>query len=416
MLVGAVMSVQGMISGPGLLGYAIYAAVVGTVLGAVTGRERRGPAAASSGGVLLGCLGWLAWSLTLVPLLHGHAPTWSAGVAVRTYPNLVGDILQGGLTGVLLSVLVMAGLGRSRDRPERASIAPGRARVVIVGGGFAGVSAAQRFERLALRGAPVDVTLVSDSNFLLFTPMLAEAAAGAVAARHISAPVRSAVPHTRFRNGTVRHIDTAARSVQLTVGADATETIGYDHLVLAAGSVAHTLGLPGVEEHSWPLKNLADATRLRDHVLDLLERAEQEADPRERGRLLTFVVAGGGFAGTEMIAELFDLVHGVSISTRASGRATRGSCSCTRATGSCPSCPPNWPGYAQRRLAARGIECRLGARVAEATVGRVRLADGEWIPTHTLVWAGGDRPTRWSPIWPGQPATPRFSPPTRRCG
>ena len=145
---------------------------------------------------------------------------------------------------MLLSVLVVAGLGRSRDRLERASTAPGRARVVIVGGGFAGVSAAQRFERLAVRGAPVDVTLVSDSNFLLFTPMLAEAAAGAVAATHISTPVRSAVSHTRFRYGTVRHIDTAARSVRLTVGADATETIGYDHLVLAAAWSRTPWGCP----------------------------------------------------------------------------------------------------------------------------------------------------------------------------
>ncbi len=392
-LVGAVMGAQGMISGFGLLGYAIYAAVVGAVLGAVTGRERRGPAAASSGGVLLGCLGWLAWSLTLVPLLHGHAPTWSAGVAARTYPNLVGDILQGGLTGVLLSVLVVTGLGRSRDRPERAGTAPGRARVVIVGGGFAGVSAAQRFERLAVRGAPVDVTLVSDSNFLLFTPMLAEAAAGAVAATHISAPVRSAVSHTRFRNGTVRHIDTAARSVQLTVGADATETIGYDHLVLAAGSVAHTLGLPGVEEHFWTLKNLADATRLRDHVLGLLERAEQEADPQERGRLLTFVVAGGGFAGTEMIAELFDLVHGVSHFYPGIGPGDARFLLVHAGDRILPEVSAELAGYAQRRLAARGIECRLGARVAEATACRVRLADGEWISARTLVWAAGNWPS-----------------------
>ena len=235
------------------------------------------------------------------------------------------------------------------------------------------------------------MTLVSDSNFLLFTPMLAEVGvrrAGTRAhQRHPSGPP----PRTpASATATVDGVDTRRRAVQLD---SASERIPYDHLVLAVGSVPHSFGLPGVAEHAFTLKDLADATRLRDHVLGLLERADQRTDPRTRRRLLTFVVAGGGFAGTETVAELFDLVHGVPASIPGSARTSPGSCWCTPATGSCPSCRPNWAPYALARLAARGIEFRLGVRVSEAAAHGVRLSDGEWIATGTFVWTAGNRPS-----------------------
>lgn len=371
----------------GLVGYGIQAVLVGMAIGGTLTRERPGLAVVVSGGVLLGGVGWLLFPLTAVPLLHGHAPTWELGAAVAAYPDLVRDVLHGGLVGLLLSVA--AGYGVISPRASRRDRHPHGSRVVIVGGGFAGVSAAHRFERLAVRGAPVDVSIVSDSNFLLFTPMLAEAAAGALEARHISVPVRSAAAHTRFRYGTVRRIDTQRRLVLLDDGAE----LSYDHLVLATGSVAHTLGLPGVAEHAWTLKDLTDATRLRDHVLELLERAEHELDPDRRAQSLTFVVAGGGFAGTEMIAELFDLVQGVArfypgithddirfVLVHAGDRIL-------------PELSAQLAGYALGRLAARGIDCRLGLRVTEATEHGIRLSDRVWIATRTLVWTAGNRPS-----------------------
>ena len=120
-----------------------------------------------------------------------------------------------------------------------------------------------------MRGAPIDVTVVSNSNFLLFTPMLAEAAAGALDARHISVPVRSAAAHTRFRYGMLHRIDVRQRVVHLD---NAIEPIPYDHLLIATGSVPHTFGLPGVDEHAFTLKDLTDATRLRNHVLEFSNR------------------------------------------------------------------------------------------------------------------------------------------------
>jgi NADH dehydrogenase len=339
------------------------------------------------GGVLLGCLGWLLYPLTLVPLLAGETPTWSAGAAAASYPQLVGDVLHGGLTGALLAVLITAGAGRTGS--PAGTPATRLTRIVIIGGGFAGVSAGRAFEKLAVRGAPVDVTLVSESNYLLFTPMLAEVASGALEARHISAPVRASVSHTRFRHGRVEQVDPIARTVRL---AGPAGSIPYDHLVLAVGSVPHTFGLPGVEDHAWTLKNLSDATRLRDHVIGLLERAEQEPDPDVRRRILTFVVAGAGFAGTETIAELYDLVYGVVRFYPAIGPQDARFVLVHPGDRILPELGPELAAYALERLEARGIEFRSGARVAEATADRVRLTDGEWLPSTTFVWTAGNRP------------------------
>jgi NADH:ubiquinone reductase (H+-translocating) len=358
--------------------YGLYGTAAGVAVAVVTGPRRENVAVVVAGGLLVGVLGWLLVPLTLEPLVRGHFPMWSAGAIVLAYPDLVADVLHGGLAGLVLSFVPVARRARAQREPTR---------VVIVGGGFGGVSAAQRLERLAVRGAPVDVTLISDSNFLLFTPMLAEVASGAVAAAHISAPVRSALSHTRFRNGRVLKFDTGAGSVQLR-----DEVIPYDHLVLAVGSVPHSFDLPGVAEHAWTLKSLMDATRLRDHVLALLERADSEPSPDRRGRMLTFLVAGAGFAGTELVAELFDLVHGVRHYFPGIAADDPSFVLVHPGQRILPEMPAELAGYALERLRARGIECRLGVRVAEATAEWVRLTNGDRVWTSTFVWTAGNRP------------------------
>ncbi|MFD9740402.1 NAD(P)/FAD-dependent oxidoreductase [Umezawaea sp. NPDC059074] len=367
----------GLLLGTGLPWFAVYSLVVGAVLGAA---RRQDTAVSLAGGVLVGVLGWLLFSLTAAPLLHGDAPTWSAVAAASAYPALVADLLHGAVTALLITLLPTRARVHGEAAPPK--------RVVIVGGGFGGVAAAKRFERLALRGAPIDVTLVSDSNFLLFTPMLAEAASGAVEASHISAPVRSAVAHTRFRHGRVESVDTAGRTVHI-----GSESLRYDHLVLAAGSVPHAFGLPGVREHAWTMKNLADAVRLRNHVLALLERADVEPDAERRRRLLTFVVAGAGFAGTEVVAELFDLVHTVSRYYPGVGPDESRFVLVHPGDRILPELPAELGEYARERLTARGIECVLGVRVVEAEADRVLLSDGEPIATRTFVWTAGNRPS-----------------------
>ena len=395
---GALMSWQGLLESHGTrswAAFALYAAITGCLLGPVVGRRPYGPAVSAAGGLLLGLLGWVFWWLTIDPLLHGHAPAWSIAAAAAAYPELVGSLLQGTLAGTLFH-LVTARFG-SRPEPESAKKRPPAARVVIIGGGFGGVSAARRFERLNLRGHRFAVTLISDSNFLLFTPMLAEVASGGLEAQHISAPVRAAVPHTRFRHGRVTAVDVARRTVRL-----GGEDVPYDHLVLAVGSVPHFLDLPGMAEHAFTLKSLADAARLRDQVLTMLERADQETDPAERARMLTFVVAGGGFAGTEAVAELYDLTHDVlhfypgidpdepRFVLIHSGKRIL------------PELSERLGDYAQGKLEARGIKFRLGVRAASATERDVRLNDGTEIPTATFVWTAGNRPSPLLASLPGE--------------
>lgn len=375
--------------------FTFYAAAAGAAIGLVVGYRPRGLALAASGGVLIGLLSWVLFSLTLDPMLNGEAPTWSVRAAMLAYEDLVAGLLRGGLTGVLVHGLLALIARRPQSGSAPTETEP-LARVVIVGGGFAGLSAARRFERFALRAdVSIDVTLISDSNFLLFTPMLAEVASGALEPSHISAPIRAAVAHTRFRYGAVEDIDTEGRTVRLAAaGSGPRESIPYDHLVLAVGSVPHFLDLPGVEEHALTLKDLGDAARLRDHVIGLLERTDHiEPDAQERERLLTFVVAGGGFAGAESIAELFDLVHGVlHLFPGIASDEPRFVLAHSRDR-ILPELSAELGAYALDRLRARGIEFRLGVRVTEATEQDVLLTDGDRIPTRTFVWTAGNRPS-----------------------
>lgn len=390
--VGLLLGYQGMLTerGSGVLPpwlpYLVYTAAAGAAVGLVVGYRPRGSATAAAVGVLVGLLGWLLWWLTVEPLLAGQAPTWSAAAAGAAYRELVAALLHGGLSGVALQLAGAGRGGRGRAGPADPM------RVVIIGGGFAGVGAAQRFERLAVRAGSPDVTLISESNFLLFTPMLAEAASGSLESAHISAPIRAAAGRTRFRQGVIEEVDTDARVVRLAAGSDVAE-IGYDQLVLAVGSIPRFLDLPGVEDNAFTLKSLGDADRLRNHVLAALERCDRLEPGAERARMLTFVVAGGGFAGAEIVAELFDLVHGVSHFYPGIGPEEPRFVLVHSRDRILPELSAELGAYALERLTARGIEFRLGERVAEASAREVELTGGDSIPTATFVWTAGNRPS-----------------------
>jgi NADH dehydrogenase len=377
---------------PGLGLWLGIGGLAGAAIGGVVGYRPRGQAAAVGSGVLIGMLVWVVESLTLLPALTGRTVTWGIADAVATFPFLVGRMLYGALAGLGTHYL-LAGL--TRWRPARAvahAVRPAR-RVVILGGGFAGVSTARWLERRLVRRAGVEVALVSDSNYLLFTPMLAEVAAGALQARHITAPVRASCPHTVFHQATVEAVDLDRQEIRLRRrGDDQLEAIRYDQLVLALGAAPDYRGLPGVAEHSFALKSLADATRLRDHVIGLLERADVEPDPVRRRQQLTFVVAGGGFAGTELVAELLDLVHGVR---RYYPRVDPGELRFVLVHSQeriLPELGRGLADYALTELRHRGVEFALSARVTEATREGVRLSGGRWLPARTLVWTAGNRP------------------------
>ncbi len=367
------------------------AVVLGAGFGAIFRHQPDSYATSITGGLLYGLLWWIVGPLTLSPLLHGMVPTWSLEDAVAGFPGLIAHLLYGGVMGVTFYMLAGAH-ARRYPAPPQVTLGPA-VHIVILGGGFGGVSAAQRLEHVFHKDRTVAITLVSQSNYLLFTPMLAEVAASGLEAQHISAPVRAALTRTEFWRAEVEAIDAAAQVVRLRAMPSArVEALRYDHLIVALGSIPNYYGLPGLEAHTFSLKSLEDATRLRNHVIAQLEQADVEPDRAERARQLTFVVAGGGFAGTEMVAELFDLVHSVRRFYRRIHQADLRFVLVHSGARILPELSPALAAYAQRKLEARGIEFLLETRVAEATPHLVMLVGGEEIPTRTIVWTAGNQP------------------------
>lgn len=382
------------LSTTGVLLHIIAAALMGAVFGALVRHQPRGHAASISGGILYGLIWWIGRPITLGALFDGRGPTWSLAEASTALPSLIGHLLYGGLTGLGSYVLVaLYSIIRREDETISAPADQPQKRVVILGGGFGGVSVAQRLEQLYSRDSSLEINLVSESNYLIFTPMLAEVASSGLEAQHISAPIRTACPHTQFHRAEVVEVDAEKQMVWTRDGGPGpADAIHYDHLVLALGSVPHYFDLPGMEEHSFTLKSLEDAVLLRNHVIAMLEHADSEPDAQERRRQLTFAVVGGGFAGTETIAELFDLVRNVLrfypniqpeeprfVLIHARDRIL-------------PELGPKLGEYALRKLQARGIEFRLSSRVTGAGVDTVLLDEGESLAACTLVWTAGNRP------------------------
>ncbi|HEV8019792.1 MAG TPA: FAD-dependent oxidoreductase, partial [Candidatus Lustribacter sp.] len=185
-------------------------------------------------------------------------------------------------------------------------------RILILGAGFAGVATARALER-RLRPGEAEIAIVGRDNFSLFTPMLPEVSAGGLETRHVVTPVRAELRRARFVLGDVTAIDLEARRVEVAHSiTGARQTLAYDQLVLALGSVTSTFGIPGVAEHALPLKTLEDADRLRNRAIASLELADVTSDPAERARLLTFVIVGGGYTGVEGAGEWIDLFHSVT--------------------------------------------------------------------------------------------------------
>lgn len=401
-LVAAAMLARG-VEAPGLLpstATALWVPIhllVTTALGCAFGfvyRYRAGAYAATiSSGIVGGLVWWIVGPLTVVPLVAGDSPTWSIADATTLFPSLIGSLFFGALAGILFYGLSSL---RTRIGPVTATAPEPRTRsitrVVILGGGFGGVAVARGLEQSFVRNPDIEITLVSQGNYLLFTPMLAEVASSSLEAQHISSPVRASCPRTRFVRGVVESVEPATARVTVRCPGAPDQVLTYDHLVIALGSVPHFYGLPGLEKYAFTLKSLADATRIRNHVIATLERAELELDPAERRRLVTFVVAGGGFAGTETIAELFDLVRSVLRYYPAIAPDEPRFVLVHSRDRILPELGEKLAGYALRKLRARGIEFELGVRIAGATAHAVQISGRPDLPAATLVWTAGNRP------------------------
>jgi len=256
-------------------------------------------------------------------------------------------------------------------------------KAVIVGMGFGGLRAAR-----SLSGKGVEVLVIDRRNFHLFQPLLYQVATSFLEQEHIAYPSRAVLRKLKginFRLGEVTGVDFDNRMVHLADG-----DVPYDYLVLAAGSATHYFGLKSVEEQAFDLKNLDKTVRLRNHILENFERASHEPDPEKRHALLTFVVVGGGPAGVEFAGSLQELIRheltkdypGLDIAeTKIILLEARGSI--------LPFLPEKQRDYALRKLREMGVEVSLNTQVSGAESGKVLLANGSHIPSHTILWSAG---------------------------
>jgi NADH dehydrogenase len=188
-------------------------------------------------------------------------------------------------------------------------LARNKKKIVILGGGFAGVECARQLESEFGDDPEIELVMVSEDNFLLFTPMLPQVASGMIETRHIVLPIRTICQKTKFYEGRVKNIDPYGKLVTLWgTGDKRSISIHYDFLVVALGSETNFFGMADVEKNAYTMKTLNDAVMLRNRVIDMLEQAENETDPILRKSFLNFVVVGGGFAGIETAGELMDLL------------------------------------------------------------------------------------------------------------
>lgn len=263
-----------------------------------------------------------------------------------------------------------------------------RPKVLIVGGGFGGLSCAR-----ALDGEPVDVLLVDARNFHLFTPLLYQVATALLNPSDIAYPLRRVFRRSRnvrFRQGTVARIDAARRTARMHDGTE----LPYDACVVATGSTNDYFGAPQLAEATIGLKHLEEALRLRNHVLSCLERASQEQDAVERRRWLTFVVAGGGPTGVEYAGALGELL--AIVLGRDHPELSPADARVILVEGTprlLAAFPPSLGRYAERQLRRRGVDVRTRTLVLGAAEEQASLSSGETIPTRTIVWSAGVRPT-----------------------
>ena len=256
-------------------------------------------------------------------------------------------------------------------------------RVVVVGGGFGGLSAAK-----AMAGRPVDVVIVDQHNFHTFQPLLYQVATAGLEPADVAYPVRTIFgrePNITFRHGRVASIDLDSSVVHLADGS----SLDFDHLIVATGAATGFFGVDGAAEHSRPLYTLGDARRLRNHLLATLESADAHPD-RFDGGAPTFVVVGGGPTGVETAGALMELLDVSVRRDRLRIDPARTRVVLVDVADRLLAAFDEHAGrYAEETLRARGVDVRLGVGVAEVRADGVRLSTGEWLGAAAVVWAGG---------------------------
>ncbi|MFB6283084.1 MAG: NAD(P)/FAD-dependent oxidoreductase [Halobacteria archaeon] len=351
---------------------------------------------------------WTLIGLTAVPLISGNPPIWSASAVVSRLPSAGFWIASGALIG--FSVYMSRRFATKRgielytdDSFQAGYVEDDAEQILILGGGFTGLETAKTLENKFGPRTDVEITLVSDKNSILFTPMLPEVAGGALEPSHITGPLRSNLDRTRVVQAEVLDFDFGEKELEVTgvpdgepenEGGCSTETLGYDHLVVGLGSVTNYYGMEEVEEHAFEFKELKDAILLRNHLISCFERAERVDDPAVRKRLLTFVIVGAGFSGAELAGALNDLAHELLTYYPAISRDEMSVKVVHSGDRILPELGEELADYALEKMKDRGVEFILDKRVtgADADASLVELSSGEDIEAETLVWTAGNKP------------------------
>ena len=268
-----------------------------------------------------------------------------------------------------------------------------RIRVVIVGAGFAGLHAARRLTRISRRmNGALEIVLINPNDYFLYLPLLPEVTAGILDPRQISVPLRTACPSARLVLGTVDSVDFDTRQLGLVDPEGNRRTMSYDRLLITAGSVNKLLPVPGVALHAHGFRSVGEALYLRDHLVRQIELAVAAESSVERDARCTFVVVGAGYTGAEVAAQ-------GQLLTRAVARRHPGLRGqqirwvlLDQAPRVLPGLSHRLSAVAHRTLTGRGVDIRTGTSVDEATTGGVRLSDGTFVPTRSLIWCVGVRP------------------------
>lgn len=265
-----------------------------------------------------------------------------------------------------------------------------RTRIVIAGGGFAGLYATMYLDKTLARRAEADVTLITRENYILFTPLLHEVAAGDLNPSDIVNPLRSILRHVKVVEAEVQAIDLGARRLRCVAGVRRIQRdFQYDHLLLALGSETNFFDAAGVRDWAFTMKNMSDAALLRNHMVALLEEAILESDDTVRRQMLTFVTAGGGFSGVETTGAVNDFVRETARHYPSIAEESIRVVLVHAGDFLLPELGENLGRYAERKLRERKVEVIKGVQVSEYDGSMVRLNDDTSVPAATLIWAAG---------------------------
>ena len=266
-------------------------------------------------------------------------------------------------------------------------------RIIIAGGGFAGLYAAKHLDKTIARHADVEVVLISDQDFTLFTPLLHEVAAGDLYPGDIINPLRRILRHVTVVEAEVEAIDLGTRTVSCRAGVgNAKHDFEFDHLLLASGAQPNFFEIPGVRDWAVTMKNLTDASLLRNRMVSLLEQASMETDKAVRQKLLTFVTAGGGFAGVETTGAVNDFIRDAARYYPSIQEAMIRVVVVHPDAFLLPELGEEFGVYTERKLCERKVEVMKGLRVVSYDGSIVRLSDGTSLPAATLIWTAGVKP------------------------